>query len=112
MSLRTKVVVAFAAIAGLVAALMGILSYQATDNEVWGQLDRSLAATAGQLAAGARLRWRCPSARRTSRTRTVIAAAPLTRSSPSSSRLTARSTRSPEVPAPCRSRTLTGTSRV
>ncbi|GAA1695899.1 HAMP domain-containing sensor histidine kinase [Fodinicola feengrottensis] len=44
---------AFAAIAGLVAALMGILSYQATDNEVWGQLDRSLAATAGQLAAGA-----------------------------------------------------------
>jgi two-component system sensor histidine kinase MprB len=53
MSLRTKVVIAFAAVAALVAVLMGIVSYQATNQQIRDQLDRTLAATAAQLAAGA-----------------------------------------------------------
>jgi two-component system sensor histidine kinase MprB len=52
-SLRTKFAVAFAAVAAIVAILVGVFSYQTASQRISDELDRSLLNTAGQIAAGA-----------------------------------------------------------
>lgn len=48
MSLRTRLAVSFAAIATLVAALMGVLGYQATANQLEREVDQSLLSQRGR----------------------------------------------------------------
>jgi two-component system sensor histidine kinase MprB len=52
-SLRTKFAVAFAAVAAIVAILVGVFSYQTASQRISDEADRSLLNTAAQIAAGA-----------------------------------------------------------
>jgi two-component system sensor histidine kinase MprB len=52
-SLGSKFAVAFAAVAAIVAVVVGVFSYQTASQRISNEVDRSLLNTAGQIAAGA-----------------------------------------------------------